>query len=88
LLEEAVLDLPEQYRTVITLRDVEELTTAETAAALGLTEQNVKVRLHRGRAMMRDRLFARVGASAKMPSPSWAPAAIASSSVSSSVCGK
>jgi RNA polymerase sigma-70 factor (ECF subfamily) len=65
LLEEAVLDLPEQYRTVIMLRDVEELSTAETAAALELTEQNVKVRLHRGRVMMRERLFARVGAAGK-----------------------
>jgi RNA polymerase sigma-70 factor (ECF subfamily) len=69
LLEEAVLRLPEQYRTIIMLRDVEELSTAETAAALELTEQNVKVRLHRGRAMMRDRLFARVGASGKNAFP-------------------
>ena len=69
LLEEAVLGLPDQYRTVIMLRDVEELSTAETAAALDLTEQNVKVRLHRGRAMMRDRLFARVGASGKHAFP-------------------
>lgn len=69
LLEQAVLDLPEQYRTIIMLRDVEELSTAETAAALELTEQNVKVRLHRGRAMMRDRLFARVGASGKSAFP-------------------
>jgi RNA polymerase sigma-70 factor, ECF subfamily len=69
LLEQAVLDLPEQYRTVIMLRDVEELSTAETAAALDLTEQNVKVRLHRGRSMMRDRLFARVGASGKNAFP-------------------
>jgi RNA polymerase sigma-70 factor, ECF subfamily len=68
-LEQAVLDLPEQYRAVIMLRDVEELTTAETAAALDLTEENVKVRLHRGRAMMRDRLFARVGASGKNAFP-------------------
>jgi RNA polymerase sigma-70 factor, ECF subfamily len=64
-----VLDLPDQYRTVIMLRDVEELSTSETAAALDLTEQNVKVRLHRGRAMMRDRLFARVGSSGKNAFP-------------------
>ena len=51
------------------LRGVEELTTAETAAALDLTEQDVKVRLHRGRAMMRDRLFARVSASGKNAFP-------------------
>lgn len=69
LLEEAVLDLPDQYRAVIMLRDVEELSTAETAEALELTEQNVKVRLHRGRSMMRERLFARVGASGKNAFP-------------------
>ncbi|MGB7622512.1 MAG: RNA polymerase sigma factor [Terriglobia bacterium] len=65
LLEEAVLDLPEQYRIVVMMRDVEELSTSETAAALEITEENVKVRLHRGRAMMRRGLFARVGETAK-----------------------
>ncbi|MES2222014.1 MAG: RNA polymerase sigma factor [Acidobacteriota bacterium] len=69
LLEEAVLDLPDQFRTVIMMRDIEELSTAETAAVLDLTEQNVKVRLHRGRAMMRDRLFARVGSGGKNAFP-------------------
>lgn len=64
-LEEAVLDLPEQYRTVIMLRDIEELSTAETAAVLDISEQNVKVRLHRGRAMARRSLFVRVGSKAK-----------------------
>ena len=48
LLEEAVLGLPEDYRTVVMLRDVEEMSTTETATALELTEENVKVRLHRG----------------------------------------
>src|SRR5205823_8758176 len=47
------------------LRDVEEMSTSETAAALSLSEENVKVRLHRGRAMVRRDLFARVGAMAK-----------------------
>jgi RNA polymerase sigma-70 factor (ECF subfamily) len=42
------------------LRDVEEMSTSETAAALNLTEENVKVRLHRGRALVRRDLFARV----------------------------
>jgi RNA polymerase sigma-70 factor (ECF subfamily) len=69
LLEEALLDLPEQYRIVVMLRDVEELSTSETAAALDLTEQNVKVRLHRGRAMARGWLFARVGTNAKNAFP-------------------
>lgn len=65
LLEEAILDLPEQYRAVLMLRDVEELSTAETADALSLTEENVKVRLHRGHGMVRAWLLARVGANAK-----------------------
>lgn len=65
LLEEAVLGLPEQYRIVVTLRDIEELSTAETAETLDLTEENVKVRLHRGRAMARNWLLTRVGAAAK-----------------------
>jgi RNA polymerase sigma-70 factor (ECF subfamily) len=65
LLEEAILDLPEQYRAVLVLRDVEELSTAETADALSLTEENVKVRLHRGHGMVRSWLLARVGANAK-----------------------
>jgi RNA polymerase sigma-70 factor, ECF subfamily len=65
LLEEAVLGLPLPYRTVVMLRDVEELSTSETATALDVTEQNVKVRLHRGRAMIRSWLFARVGTNAK-----------------------
>lgn len=69
LLEEAVLGLPEQYRVVVMLRDIEELSTSETAAALDLTEPNVKVRLHRGRAMARGWLFARVGTKAKNAFP-------------------
>lgn len=61
LLEAALLELPEQYRMVVMLRDVEEMTTAETAAALDLTEENVKVRLHRGRLMIRNWLMEKVG---------------------------
>jgi len=69
LLEEAVLGLPEQYRVVVMLRDIEELNTAETASALDLSEENVKVRLHRGRAMMRRWLFGRVGEGGKKAFP-------------------
>jgi len=65
LLEEAILDLPAQYRAVLMLRDVEELSTAETADVLSLTEENVKVRLHRGHGMVRSWLLARVGANAR-----------------------
>ena len=65
LLEAALLDLPEQYRTVVMLRDVEEMSTTETAAALELSEENVKVRLHRGRLMMRTWLVERMGENSK-----------------------
>ncbi len=61
VLEEAILDLPYQFRTVVMMRDIEQLSTADTAAALDLTQENVKVRLHRGHAMMRSWLFARLG---------------------------
>jgi RNA polymerase sigma-70 factor (ECF subfamily) len=68
-LEEAVLNLPDNYRTVIMLRDIEELSTAETAEALDLTEDNVKVRLHRGHGMIRDWLFERIGTRAREAFP-------------------
>jgi len=69
ILEETLLSLPEQYRAVVMLRDVEEMTTAETAEALGLTEENVKVRLHRGRAILREGICDRVGITAKEAFP-------------------
>jgi RNA polymerase sigma-70 factor (ECF subfamily) len=69
LLEEAVLGLPDAYRAVVMMRDVEQMSTAETATALDLSEENVKVRLHRGHAMMRGWLFARVGENAKEAFP-------------------
>ena len=60
-LEAAVLSIPEQYRLVLMLRDVEQLSTTETASALELSEENVKVRLHRARAMVRKNLFVQAG---------------------------
>ena len=63
-LEVAILSIPEQYRLVLMMRDVEQLNTQETAAALALTEENVKVRLHRARAMVRKNLFVQAGAEA------------------------
>jgi RNA polymerase sigma-70 factor (ECF subfamily) len=57
----AVDCLPESQRAVFVLRAVEGLSTAETAEALGLTEANVKVRLHRARAALRADLERRLG---------------------------
>lgn len=55
-LEEAMDRLPEQYRTVVVLRDVEQMSTAEAAATLGITALAVKIRLHRARAALRRSL--------------------------------
>lgn len=52
----AVQDLPQIYREVVVLRDLEELNQEETAAALGINITLVKVRLHRGRMMMQKKL--------------------------------
>ncbi len=60
LLEEAVEKLPDAYRTIFMLRDVE-LTTADTADILEITEENAKVRLHRARALLRKGLYDRAG---------------------------
>lgn len=63
LLELAVDELPPTYRTTFMLREVEQLSTAETAASLGITEEAVKVRLHRARHSLRDALARVVGQS-------------------------
>ncbi len=52
----AVAELPDIYRQVFTLRDLEELNIEETAKALGITTSAVKVRLHRARLMLQKRL--------------------------------
>jgi RNA polymerase sigma-70 factor (ECF subfamily) len=65
LLEQAVERLPDNYRVVYMLREVEELSTAETAQVLEATEENVKVRLHRARALLRKQLYASVGKNAR-----------------------
>ena len=62
-MEEAILSLPDSYRTVLMMRDIEELSTAEAAESLDITEQNVKVRLHRARALLRRELYTRAGVS-------------------------
>ena len=55
-LQEAILALPEKYRVVLVLRDVEGFSTEESAQILNLTPANVKVRLHRARLFLRDHL--------------------------------
>jgi RNA polymerase sigma-70 factor, ECF subfamily len=56
VLDKAIGELPELYRSVILLRDMEELPTEETAQILDLTADTVKTRLHRARLALRQKL--------------------------------
>jgi RNA polymerase sigma-70 factor (ECF subfamily) len=62
LLEHSIDALPDRYRQVFVLRDVEEMSTIQTAQALDISEENVKTRLHRARALIRRELYKRAGA--------------------------
>jgi RNA polymerase sigma-70 factor (ECF subfamily) len=64
VVERAVDELPEIYRVVFILREVDGMDTAETAAALDLGEDAVKTRLSRARAALRDSLDRMVGSAA------------------------
>ena len=56
VIHRAILSIPRKYRMVIVLRDIEGFSTAETAQILNLSPANVKVRLHRARLYLRDKL--------------------------------
>jgi len=60
-LEKAILLLPERYRLVLVMRDMEQLDTEEAASALGITLATVKMRLHRARAFVRKQLGDYIG---------------------------
>jgi RNA polymerase sigma-70 factor (ECF subfamily) len=64
-LETAILSLPPKYRTVMMVRDVEEMSTAEAASALEISEEAVKVRLHRAHALVKRALYRQSGASVR-----------------------
>ncbi len=57
----AIDRLPETYRTVLILRDIEQLDTAEAAETLGITPGAAKVRLHRARLALRDQIGSAFG---------------------------
>ncbi|HET6655075.1 MAG TPA: RNA polymerase sigma factor [Gammaproteobacteria bacterium] len=56
LVEAAVETLPEPFRTVLVMRDIDECSTEETANALGIRVETVKTRLHRARRLLRKQL--------------------------------
>jgi RNA polymerase sigma-70 factor (ECF subfamily) len=55
-LDEAIDQLPEIYRSVFVLRDLENMSIKETSHVLGITESNVKIRLKRARVYLREEL--------------------------------
>ena len=55
-LESAISHLPSKYRVVFILREIEEVSVADTASMLEITEDNVKIRLHRAKNMLKDML--------------------------------
>ena len=61
LVEQAIARLPESYRSVLMLRDVEEISTEEVARILNLSESTVKVRLHRARRTLRRTIYQKAG---------------------------
>lgn len=60
-MEREVAALPDAFRTIFVLREVEGLSTAEAAACLGISEDLAKTRLHRARTRLRENLYRRAG---------------------------
>ena len=75
VIDRVIAELPPTYRAVVLLRDMEELSTEETAQVLDLSIDVVKTRLHRGRAAMRQKLDCYVNNHCleDQPSPNPAP---------------
>lgn len=66
-LQRAISELPENYRSVMLLRDVEELSTQETAHILDLSDDVVKTRLHRARLAVRQKMDEYLRRAAALP---------------------
>jgi RNA polymerase sigma-70 factor, ECF subfamily len=75
-LAQALRMLPEPYRAVFTLREIEEISTTDAAGMLGISEECVRIRLHRARALLRRRLTKRVASGHCRPRPTALPRAM------------
>jgi RNA polymerase sigma-70 factor (ECF subfamily) len=73
LIQQAVAQLPDVYRQVFLLRDVEELTASETAEALNISIPSVKVRLHRARMMLQKQLAPQLRTVNRTSKRGWLP---------------
>jgi RNA polymerase sigma-70 factor (ECF subfamily) len=65
IVRKSIEQLPETYRTVLVMRDIEEMSTEDTAKALGINANAVKVRLHRARQALRTLLDRDLGGGAR-----------------------
>jgi RNA polymerase sigma-70 factor (ECF subfamily) len=68
-LEKAIDSLPATYRIAFVLREVEDLSVADAAGCLGISEENVKSRTHRARRLLRRRLQQQFGDAARVAFP-------------------
>jgi RNA polymerase sigma-70 factor (ECF subfamily) len=73
LLQEAIEQLPDIYRRVFLLRDVQEMNINETAEALNISIPSVKVRLHRARMMLQKQLAPQLKTAARTSKRRWLP---------------
>ncbi|HEX4022712.1 MAG TPA: sigma-70 family RNA polymerase sigma factor [Acidobacteriaceae bacterium] len=73
LLQEAIEQLPDIYRQVFLLRDVEEMNINETAEALSISIPSVKVRLHRARMMLQKQLAPQLRTATRTSKRRWFP---------------
>ena len=73
LLQEAIEQLPDIYRRVFLLRDVQEMNINETAEALNISIPSVKVRLHRARMMLQKRLAPQLRTATRTSKRRWLP---------------
>ena len=71
MVEQAIDGLPEIYRAVLIMREVEGMSTVETAAVLDVQPEVVKTRLHRARASLRAAIEDRVGVQLKSAYTLW-----------------
>src|SRR5215469_9938073 len=73
LIQQAVEQLPDIYREVVLLRDVEELTISETAETLNISIASVKVRLHRARVLLQKQLAPQLKTVNRTSKRRWVP---------------
>ena len=57
ILEKAIDNLPTKYKTVYILKEIEEMSISDISQCLNLTESNVKIRIHRSKQILKDKLF-------------------------------